>query len=133
MKKVFLLVLVLLLCSVTVVEAKKGCCSGKGGVAYCGQSGHYVCKNGDPSPSCTCDEVDTTTYEEDKANGNLYYGSDDDYVSDDNEDNNISRSILSDNMYEAINEKDKIYYFNIGIIITVLVGGGYFALKQRKS
>ena len=33
----------------------KGCCSRHGGVAQCDKaSGHQMCKDGTPSPSCTC-------------------------------------------------------------------------------
>lgn len=35
-------------------EARAGCCSHHGGVAYCGKSGYYICNDGTQSPSCTC-------------------------------------------------------------------------------
>ena len=33
---------------------RSGCCSQKGGVAYCGKSGYFICNDGTQSPSCTC-------------------------------------------------------------------------------
>ncbi len=33
---------------------RNGCCSSHGGIAYCGNSGYYVCKDGTRSPSCRC-------------------------------------------------------------------------------
>lgn len=33
---------------------RSGCCSHHGGVAYCGKSGYYICRDGSQSPSCRC-------------------------------------------------------------------------------
>lgn len=33
---------------------KQGCCSHHGVVAYCGQSGYFICNDGTQSPTCTC-------------------------------------------------------------------------------
>ena len=139
MKKFFLLVLIIIFFPISVVEAKSGCCSGKGGVlkGEC-YNGHLVCKKLDEngyhivSPSCEC-KNDTTTYNEDKANDNLYYGTDEKSAIDDIDDNNFSRSIISDNVGDAINEEDKTHYYGLGVIIVALASGGYFALKQRKN
>lgn len=35
-------------------DARSGCCSHHGGVAYCGKSGYYICNDGTQSPTCTC-------------------------------------------------------------------------------
>lgn len=131
MKKTLLFIfsILLLLFPFEIVYAKRGCCSGKGGVAYCGQSGHYICKNGDPSPSCTCDDLDTTTYEEDKANGDLYYGDDEPIADEDN----IVRSFNDDFDYneedndeDTDEEKNSIAdYFGPGVIVTAVAGGAY--------
>lgn len=39
---------------VTEIDNRSGCCSHHGGVAYCGESGYYICNDGTQSPSCTC-------------------------------------------------------------------------------
>lgn len=37
-----------------IVNAKRGCCSHHGGVAYCASNGRYVCNDNSYSPTCTC-------------------------------------------------------------------------------
>lgn len=118
------------------VDAKQGCCSGKyHGIAYCGESGHYVCNNGEVSPSCTCDEPDYTTYEEDAANGDLYYGEDEDFVDEEdgeslgilNQNGNVSHLEDEESMQNIKQEKDSDVLDYIGIIalLTAVAGGSY--------
>lgn len=56
MRKIYFMSLCMLFCIVCIqtVEAKRGCCSHHGGVAYCGSIGRYVCNDGSYSPTCTC-------------------------------------------------------------------------------
>ena len=118
MKKtiIFILAILILLFPFKAVYAKKGCCSGKGGVAYCGANGHYICNNGSPSPSCTCNGADTTSYEEDKANGDLYYGNEKSnngyYLDTDNVDNNEGKDSITN-------------YIGPGVIVASVAGGAY--------
>lgn len=54
MKKIFFLVLIMLVLLPTRVYAQRGCCSRNGGVCGCNKYGRQVCCNGDLSPTCTC-------------------------------------------------------------------------------
>ena len=36
------------------IQEQRGCCSRHGGVAYCGNSGYFICNDGTQSPSCRC-------------------------------------------------------------------------------
>lgn len=121
MKRVLILLLLFISFSCISVEAKQGCCSGKGGVAYCGANGHYYCKNGDPSPSCTCGEPDYTTYEEDLSNGNLYYEDGENSI----DTNTASKGLLAANMKGTYDEDDVKKYFGIGTILLLAAGGSY--------
>lgn len=144
MKRSCLLIILLLLITTITVNAKPGCCSGKyHGVAYCGDSGHYVCNNGEVSPSCTCDEPDYTTYEEDEANGDLYYGEDEDFINDDegeslgivDQNGNVSHLSDEDSEEEEPAEKEASDYIGIIALLATVAGGSYAAgnvLGKRK-
>ena len=54
MKKIFFLVLIMLILLPASVYAQRGCCSRNGGVCGCNKYGRQVCCNGDLSPTCTC-------------------------------------------------------------------------------
>ncbi len=54
MKKIFFLVLIMLVLLPASVYAQRGCCSRNGGVCGCNKYGRQVCCNGDLSPTCTC-------------------------------------------------------------------------------
>lgn len=56
----FFIILSLLLFPLTEVYAKAGCCSRHGGVVGCDSAtGHQMCKDGTPSPSCGCNGSST--------------------------------------------------------------------------
>ena len=151
MKKILVLLILIISISCVSVEAKRGCCSGNGGVAYCGQSGHYVCNNGEVSPSCQCDEPDYTTYEEDAANGDLYYGEDEDFVdSDDSEggnslgyvdtegnifhiDDSTSKDSLAANIKGTVGEDGIEKYLEIGALLLLITGASYSTGKYVGS
>ena len=54
MKKIFFLVLIMLVLLPVSVYAQRGCCSSHSGVCGCNKYGTQVCCNGDLSPTCTC-------------------------------------------------------------------------------
>ena len=60
MRKVCFIVICtwLLVVQLETVDAKRGCCSHHGGVAYCASNGRYMCNDNSYSPTCTC----TPTY-----------------------------------------------------------------------
>ena len=127
MKKeyLYILLIMLFLFSFEVVYAKRGCCSGKGGVAYCSKNGHYICKNGDPSPSCTCNGIDMTTYEEDKANGDLYYG-DKESITDENN----TFSFFDDN-YINNKEKNSITDYVEPVAVVIVIAGVAYVIGKE--
>ena len=134
----------MLLITTITVNAKPGCCSGKyHGVAYCGKSGHYVCNNGEVSPSCTCDEPDYTTYEEDAANGDLYYGEDEDFVDEEDgeslgildQDGSVSHLEDEDSTNNIEKDSDILDYVGIVALLTAVAGGSYAtgkAIEKKK-
>lgn len=54
MKKLIALAILAIFASSPAL-AKRGCCSHHGGVSHCGDSGYYICNDGEESPTCTCD------------------------------------------------------------------------------
>lgn len=123
--------ILILLFPFRIVYAKRGCCSSKGGVAYCGKNGHYICKNGEPSPSCSCDEIDVTTYEKDKANGDLYYGNEESITVENNNVRLFDKSLDYNGDHE---EKNSIMdYIGPIAIVTTIVGSTYIIGKKARK
>lgn len=75
MKKIFAIILIIMLIP-SIVYAGRGCCSWHGGQAYCDEeTGRWVCQDGTYSPSCKCSTNNTKNEDEkvisDNSNSNI--------------------------------------------------------------
>lgn len=72
-RKVYCLLMIVLLLIPITIYAGRGCCSNHGGQNYCDtNTGRWVCGDGTYSPSCTCYNENKSTTSKNNSSSNSY-------------------------------------------------------------
>lgn len=115
MKKTIVFLLIIMLFTPQIVNAKQGCCSHHGGVKGCTATGRYICNDGELSPTCKCKNKDIYEYTN---KSNVSYD---------------SKVIKNDESY-MYKEQENNNLANINIPLTIsLLTGVYFIYKKKNN